>query len=443
MRILLLTIGSSGDVHPFIGLGLALQKRGHSVKLITNPFFGEIAHRVGLELVPLGEIETYRNVVADPMLWHKKKGTVVVFDLVLNGLRETYDAVVDNYVPGETVVVASSLGLAARIAQDKLQIPTVTVHLAPSQFRSHSSPPKLPGLWMPAWLPMWVKKRMWAAGDRYFIDPMLGPRVNALRAELGLPAVDGILRDFWNSPQRVIGLFPDWFAEPQADWPGQMRLTGFPRYDEAGACAADPALEQFLNDGDPPIAFTPGSAMYHGHDFFLASVEACKRLNRRGILLTKHAEQIPKNLPTTIRHFAYAPFSQLLPRAAALVHHGGIGTSAQALAAGCRQLVTPFAHDQFDNADRLVRLGVARSIVARKYTASSATRELSKLLVDARVSQRCAEIANRLHGDDAVERTCDLILELGIAGAALGTTKEDSSRRYEDHGEKSDSSINS
>jgi rhamnosyltransferase subunit B len=105
--------------------------------------------------------------------------------------------------------------------------------------------------------------------------------------------------------------------------------------------------------------------------------------------------------------------------------------------------VTPFAHDQFDNADRLVRLGVARSIVARKYTASSATRELSKLLVDARVSQRCAEIANRLHGDDAVERTCDLILELGIAGSALGTTKEDSPRRYEDHGEKSDSSIHS
>ena len=109
--------------------------------------------------------------------------------------------------------------------------------------------------------------------------------------------------------------------------------------------------------GEPPIVFTPGSAMYHGQDFFRASVEACKQLNRRGILLTRHAEQIPADLPATIRHFSYAPFSLLLPRAAALVHHGGIGTSAQAMAAGCRQLITPFAHDQFDNADRLRRLG--------------------------------------------------------------------------------------
>jgi rhamnosyltransferase subunit B len=413
MRVLLLTIGSAGDVHPFIGLGLALKKRGHSVKIITNPFFGEVANRVGLELVPLGDIDTFRNAVADPMLWDKKKGTVLVFDLVLNGLRETYDAVMANYVAGETVVVASSLGLAARVAQDKLQIPTVTVHLSPSQFRSYTAPPKLPGLWMPAWLPMWVKKQMWAGGDKYFLDPMLAPRINALRAEVGLDPVDGILRNFWNSPQRVIGLFPDWFGNPQADWPAQTRLTGFPRYDEADACEPDPQLEAFLNEGDAPIVFTPGSAMYHGHQFFLASVEACKRLGRRGVLLTKHAEQIPADLPKIIRHFKYAPFSRLLPRAAALVHHGGIGTSAQALAAGCRQLITPFAHDQFDNADRLVRLGVARSIVAKKYTAGSATRELAKLLEDSRVSERCAEFAKRLRGDDAVDRTCDLIEQIG------------------------------
>jgi UDP:flavonoid glycosyltransferase YjiC (YdhE family) len=335
-----------------------------------------------------------------------------VFDLVLDGLRETYDAVANNYVPGETVLVSSSLGLAGRIAQDKLKIPTATVHLAPSQFRSCIAPPILPGLWMPAWLPMFYKKFIWAVGDRLFIDKMLAPRLNALRGELGLAPVKGILRDFWNSPQRVIGLFPDWFGEPQADWPPQAVVTGFPRYDESGTHVVDPQLEQFLNDGEPPIVFTPGSAMYHGHEFFIASVEACKRLNRRGLLLTKHVDQIPPNLPPTIRHFSYAPFSQVLPHAAALVHHGGIGTSAQALAAGCRQLVTPFAHDQFDNANRLVRLGVARSIVAAKYTAKAATRELSLLLVDARATEQCQLFADRLKNDDAISRTCDLIEQL-------------------------------
>ena len=149
--------------------------------------------------------------------------------------------------------------------------------------------------------------------------------------------------------------------------------------------------------------------MYHGHEFFLASVQACKKLNRRGILLTRHAGQIPKNLPDSVRHFTYAPFSQILPRAAALVHHGGIGTSAQAMAAGCRQLVTPFAHDQFDNADRLHRIGVARVIIAKKYTAASATRELELLLDDPLLTQKCSEISARLANDTSVSATCVLI----------------------------------
>jgi rhamnosyltransferase subunit B len=415
MTILLLTIGSAGDVHPFIGLGLTLRERGHRVKIITNPYFGEIAHRVGLELIPLGTVERFREALSDPNLWHHRKGTATVFDIVLEGLRETYDAVANNYVAGETVLVSSSLGLAARIAQDKLQIPTATVHLSPSQFRSSIAPPKLPGLFMPHWLPIWLKNKIWAGGDKYVLDKMLGPRINALRAELGLAAVDGILRDFWNSPQRVIGLFPAWFAQPQADWPAQARLSGFPRYDETNAHTIDPKLGEFLAAGTPPIVFTPGSAMYHGHDFFLTSVEACRRLNRRGILLTRHSEQVPQTLPETVAHFAYAPFSQVLPRAAALVHHGGIGTSAQAMAAGCRQLITPFAHDQFDNAIRLGKLGVARVIPAKKYKPTLATRELKLLLEDESVSGNCRTIAGRLADDRSLESTCELIEALAAA----------------------------
>jgi rhamnosyltransferase subunit B len=415
MRVLLLTIGSAGDVHPFIGLGLALRERGHEAKIITNPYFGEVAHRVGLDLVPLGKLEQFREALANPDLWHHRRGTQFVFKIVLDGLRETYDAVAANDLPGQTVLVSSSLGFAGRIAQDKLGIPTATVHLSPSQFRSVIAPPKLPGFPMANWFPTWLKKSMWANADKLFIDPMLAPGINALRAELGLEPVTGILRDFWNSPQRVIGLFPDWFGSPQADWPAQTRLTGFPRYDEANACKVDPQLERFLAEGDKPIVFTPGSAMHHGHAFFTASVAACQRLGRRGLLLTRHKEQIPTALPASIAHFAYAPFSRVFPRAAALVHHGGIGTSAQALAAGCPQLVTPFAHDQFDNADRLVKLGVGRSILARKYTARSASRELEKLLSNPSTASACAAYAARFTNDDSVTRTCELIEELSPA----------------------------
>jgi rhamnosyltransferase subunit B len=415
MRVLLLTIGSAGDVHPFIGLGLALHRRGHEVKIITNPYFGEVAHRAGLELVPLGKMELFRETLANPELWHKRRGINVVFDIVLSGLRETYEAVAANCLPGQTVLVSSSLGFAGRIAQDKLGIATATVHLSPSQFRSVIAPPNLPGMPMFSWFPTWLKKSIWANADKLFLDPMLAPRINELRKELGLAPVDGILRDFWNSPDRVIGLFPEWFGQPQADWPVQAKVTGFPRYDEADACEVDPRLERFLDGGEKPIVFTPGSAMHHGHAFFDASVAACQRLGHRGLLLTRHAEQIAEDLPKSIAHFGYAPFSRVLPRAAALVHHGGIGTSAQALAAGCPQLVTPFAHDQFDNADRLVKLGVARTIPAGKYNRRSAERELNKLLTSPATATAAKACAARFDGDDSLARTCDLIEQLAPA----------------------------
>ena len=181
---------------------------------------------------------------------------------------------------------------------------------------------------MPWWLPIWVKQRIWAGGDRFFLDKILAPKINAFRSELGLAPVRGILKDFWNSPDRIIGLFPNWFGRPQSDWPSQTCVTGFPRFDEAESREPDAQLLKFLDDGTAPIVFTPGSAMYHGHAFFRTSLEICKRLNRRGIFLSRHVNHIPDKLPPKVRHFAYAPFSQLLPRAAALVHHGGIGTSA-------------------------------------------------------------------------------------------------------------------
>ena len=408
MNIILLTLGSAGDVHPFVGLGLALRRRGHDVAVIANPYFGTAAARAGLDFVPLGSAEEFAAVMADPDIWHPRRGHKIVFDLTTSTLRRTYDALVGRLTPG-AVVVSSSLGWAARCAQDQLGFPMATVHLAPAQFRSSIAPPKLPGLYLPAWLPLWVKQKVWEGGDKYVLDRLVGPALNAFRAELGLPPATRILDAWWNSPDRVLGLFPDWFAPPQADWPPQARLTGFPRYDESDTHAVDPELADWLGAGPPPVAFTAGTANQHAGRFLRASVDACRRLNRRGLLLSKHTDHLPTPLPPTVRHVPYAPFSALLPRCAAVVHHGGIGTTAQALAAGVPQVVTPYAHDQLDNGARVTRLGVGRTVRASRYTARSATAALSAVLDNPTVSAACRTMAGRLANDDAVDRTCDLI----------------------------------
>jgi UDP:flavonoid glycosyltransferase YjiC (YdhE family) len=223
--------------------------------------------------------------------------------------------------------------------------------------------------------------------------------------------VKNIFRDYWHSPDCVIGMFPDWYAHSQSDWPAQTKLTGFPLFDETGLNDMPPELSQFLRDGDPPVVFTPGSAMWQGKHFFRASVDACRRIHRRGILLTRHAGQIPKNLPAGVIHIPYAPFSQLLPHVAALVHHGGIGTSAQAMRAGVRQLVIPMAHDQFDNAARLKRLGIARVLPYKNYSARKAARELRKL-ISREYGIRCHWVREWFRNERPLDDTCKVIEQL-------------------------------
>ena len=412
MTILLLTIGSHGDVHPFIGLGIALKQRGHRVRVIVNPHFADLVTQAGLELIPLGVPEDFTTIRENPDLWHRRKGFQTVFTLIAKGLEPTYEALMQNYTPGQTVVAASSLALAARIAQDKFNIPLATIHLSPAIFRSTISPPKLPGLFMPAWLPRSFKEFLFAVGDRIVIDRLIAPPVNKFRAQLGLPPVHRILNNWWHSPTRVIGLFPDWYAPPQSDWPPQTRLTGFPLFDELTIRPAPADLQDFLAAGDAPIVFTPGSAMHHADDFFRTSLAACQKLNRRAIFLSGHTGHIPPNLPPTIRHFSYIPLSNLLPKSAAVIHHGGIGTSAQSLAAGIPQIICPFSHDQPDNADRLNRLGVAKIIPPHRYRTPHVSAVLHDLLNDPAATARCTQIARKFIGYDPLTQTCQLIESL-------------------------------
>jgi UDP:flavonoid glycosyltransferase YjiC (YdhE family) len=153
--------------------------------------------------------------------------------------------------------------------------------------------------------------------------------------------------------------------------------------------------------------------MLHGHEFFDAAVDGCRRLGIRGLLLSRHAEHVPTDLPLNVIHVTYVPFSELLPRCAALVHHGGIGTTSQALRAGIRQLIMPMTHDQPDNAIRVKRLGVGATISQRAFTGRKVARALQGLLNEPAMPSRCRAIAERFEGIDALGQTCQILESLG------------------------------
>jgi UDP:flavonoid glycosyltransferase YjiC (YdhE family) len=419
MHALVIAIGSHGDVHPMIGIARALRERGHRVTFAASGYFEDLVRRAGFEdFVSLGTAEEFEKQLGNPDLWHPMRAFKAVFlDNVYPATRAMYDAIVERYVPGETIVVAHTLALGGRLAQEKHGIPTVTVHLSPSVFRTVYDLPTLGGSPFRSWMPVFVKRMFWKIADFLFVERALAAPMNEIRAGLGLGPIRGVIDQWWHSPLLTLGLFPSWFASPQPDWPASVRLTTFPLYDERGIAPMSESLQRFLEDGEPPIAFTPGSAMTFGRDFFSASADACRRLGRRGLLLSRHTGHIPEDLPPDVIHVDYAPFSQLLPRCAALVHHGGIGTTAQALAAGIPQLIMPLAHDQFDNAARVRRLGVGDSIPRTKYRSDRVAGALGGLLASHDVKRACAAIADRLKAVDPLAETCTLIEQIGPATA--------------------------
>ena len=222
------------------------------------------------------------------------------------------------------------------------------------------------------------------------------PAVIQACADHGVIPPKRLWKDWHHSPDGVLALFPSWFGAVEKDSPRNTFQWDFPLEDMAHDRPMADELENFLADGAPPILFTAGTGQFHAIDFFRAATEVVDRLGCRAVFLTTTPEQLPKNLSGSIFVAHYAPFSRLLPRAAAMVHHGGIGTTSQCLAAGIPQLVTFMSLDQPDNAARVERLGVGLSISSKTLTAERLLPLAKRCLADPAIKSSVARHARQM-----------------------------------------------
>jgi UDP:flavonoid glycosyltransferase YjiC (YdhE family) len=227
------------------------------------------------------------------------------------------------------------------------------------------------------------------------------------------------MHQWMHSPQLVIGFFPEWFAAPQPDWPPHTHLVGFPLWDAGSTSTWPPGAQSFLDDGEAPVVFTPGSAAATMRRFFAESATAVRELGVRAMFVTNFPEQIPGDLPPGVNVFGYVPFSELLPRARLLVYHGGIGTLAQTIKAAIPHVVVPNGHDQFDNGWRIERLGLGRCIPQTQYRGRRVTEAIRGLLRDDQMPSRCRDVASRVDAQGAVTKACELIETLGRSRMAM------------------------
>ena len=410
MKILVVAIGSYGDILPSVGLAVTLKQRGHPVTFFSNDYFAPLVRRFNLDFVPLGPSSEYDAIANHPDLWSKHKGWRLIGSrLVSTALKEAYHILRSYILPNETIIISSTLGFAARLVQETQGIPNATVHLSPGVFQSAYQAPKAPGISMPNWLPVFVKRLMWRVVNHAFVDPIVTPALNRFRKELGLPPVSRVFQKWLHSPDLTLCLFPPWYAIPQPDWPLQTRLTGFPLFDDAYRRGIPDEVQKFLDAGSPPLVFTPGSANKFGTVFFKEGAKACQLLGKRGLFLTHYPQQLPSSLPAGVKHFPYLPLSYLLPHCSALIHHGGIGTCAQALSVGIPQVIQPLNFDQFDNAARITHLQVGHTISSCSFSASHVASYIDDLLSSPTVKAQCAKAANHFTDTHPLDDSCDLI----------------------------------
>jgi rhamnosyltransferase subunit B len=415
MHIIVIAVGTAGDVHPLLGLSRTFAEHGHKVSFCTSPVFAEMVERCGFRCLPLGTVAEYQATVNDPELWKAKTSLKVLWAGVAKTIRPMFEMLCAE-VDSNTIIAGHPWSFGARIFQEKYGTPLITLQVSPSTFLSAKRPPIHKQLNIPMFLPYQVRAALLWALERGMLDRVCAPDVNRIRAELGLPPVQRIMSRWMYSPQGVLGLFPDWFAPPQSDWPAGVRLTGFPLFDEAALRKSDAEVEDFLERGDPPVVFTPGSTLVDESAYHAAASEALDALGCRGIILGAKGARAQRSQPNLLIR-SFVPLSKLLPRARALVHHGGIGTVSQAFAAGIPQLVTPFAHDQFDNAARVERLGCG---IRLQDSAGFRTLRpaLRCLLEDQSLQDRCTATRSRMAPGEMARRNALVALD-AIAAKVL------------------------
>lgn len=420
MRIVLSNIGTFGDINPLIAIALELKRRGHVPVMAVPAVFKPKIVPLDLEFHAVRPDIDPENTLMAEMVYDVRKGTERgLREFLFPSLRATYDDLLDAVTQPERadLMLLGELNYAGPIVAEMTGIPWASYVLAPLSFFSAFDPPVLPMYPRLARADKAVPglgraiKRLARLVSRKWPQPIYD-----LRHQLGLPKGRNPLFDAKHSPYLVLALFSRCLGVEQKDWPENTLITGFCFYDsDAGNATLPGNLEAFLAAGPPPVVFTLGSAaVLAAGRFYEFSAKAAIRLGIRAVLLigTDKRNQLRQALPPSICVAEYAPYSALFSRAEMVVHQGGVGTTAQCLRAGKPMLIMPFSHDQPDNARRMRRLKVARSIQRGNYTPLRVARKLKAMLAEPLFARRAESVARRIEQEDGVRSACDALEQL-------------------------------
>jgi rhamnosyltransferase subunit B len=417
-RVLLMPIGTAGDVHPLVAIAAELRGRGVDVLVHASPHFAGTIERAGVPSAPFEHDMSWNEVVQSARKWSVRTGLGFVTRMrqrwapgVVHRFNEALP-VARAYRPD--VVVGNSICLQGQVIAESMGATWFNAALSPTYFLSVDDPPLLPGGLDVRRAPRWFRRAHHLV-VRTATSLAMDPTVNGLRREVGLgPRRDNFFGAAVESGRSLALYSPEIRGVAPDDPPGLVPC-GFVWHDRSGEHGEqgerlDPALERFLDAGEPPVIVSPGTVRAHQTGpLFDTAIRACAALGRRAVLVTGHDHGGRYDgLPGTIR-VDYAPYSALLHRGAVTIHHGGTGTMAWCLRSGRPMIVTPMAFDQYDHGERVRAMGVGDARRVRRIDERWLAARIDALAGDPAVARRCAEVAERVAREDGAGVAADAI----------------------------------
>jgi rhamnosyltransferase subunit B len=418
MKIFIVTLGTWGDVRPFISIAKELTKRMHDVTFLSNSKYAPIVEKEGINFFAVSDSTDLDNsldyIVNKGLVWEREgrktselqKVVNRVFEIFIKPTKSIFNFISQNYVKGETLIVSNYLCFGTRYAQEKLNIPAISVVLVPFYFRSKIQPPEQ------AMIPVFFPKMIKYWGEKWFNDGIFYKRMFKQYKDFDLTKYSKIENRF--SPDKVFCMAPEFFANKQADWPTQTEVIGFPLEkipaDENANPDATNVIE-FAKNSKKVIIFNLGAKCRTDNSLFWESVKACEKIGASGIFLGYSIKRLGADtkIPDFVRVADYISLGRILPYCDAIVHHGGIGTCAEAFRAGLPQIISPEFPEHFDTALRIIKSGVGQKISRNHYTADNLAKILDEVLFSKSIKEKCNYYSKIVGSTDTIDVVCTKI----------------------------------
>lgn len=409
MDIIISAIGTKGDIFPLVGLAKELKDRGNRIIFLTNPKFKDLVCGSEIEFHPTGTIEQYEKFHSNEDIWNPHIDTLEMgFDeYFFPATQDAYNFICQHKNP-QMLVLTLGVTNGARIAADQYGIPNGVIALSPNKFISIFNPPA-PLCWLkPRAIPNFLSPAFYLFISILLHFKLGSSYIKRIHKKLNIKSKAYSHIYNYKKESLLIGLLPEWFGMRARDWPSQLKLVGFPLCDSVNIEARE-KIDAFIASNGAPIIFTTGTGVNDTSDVFREGKKICENLNIPGVFAGGNIGKELLEGSDLCMHVDYIDFEYILPKSKAIVHHGGIGTTAQAIKAGVPQLIRPLSYDQPDNANRIHKLGLGTFLLPENFNSETASKILKALIETAPTNKNLMMYSNDLKRSNAIKKACDLI----------------------------------